>query len=78
MHRRFENEVVSMTAAMLNGDSHVTGSLTSGGTESVLMAMKTYRDRARAHMPHIQHPEMVCSLNNYYVHYANYTSSCML
>lgn len=57
--RRFENEIVSMTAAMLNGDSHVTGSLTSGGTESLLMAMKTYRDRAKHHMPHVTQPEMV-------------------
>ena len=48
-----------MTADMLNGDDDVVGSLTSGGTESILMAMKTYRDRARKLFPQIKHPEMV-------------------
>lgn len=57
--RRFENEVISMTADMLNGDDDVVGSLTSGGTESILMAMKTHRDRARVLFPHILYPEMV-------------------
>ena len=32
-----------MTATMLNADSKACGSLTSGGTESILMAVKTYR-----------------------------------
>jgi len=45
--RKMEVETVSMTAAMLNGDANVVGSLTSGGTESVLMSIKTYRDLAR-------------------------------
>lgn len=50
-----------MTAGMLNGDDQVVGSLTSGGTESLLMAMKTYRDRAKKLFPHIKNPEMVGS-----------------
>ena len=57
--RKFENEAVSMTAHMLNGDSETAGNVTSGGTESILMAMKAYRDRARALWPHITDPEMV-------------------
>ena len=57
--RKFENEVVSMTASMLNGDSEVVGSLTSGGTESILMAMKTYRDMARELKPRITNPNVV-------------------
>ena len=48
-----------MTADMLNGDSLTVGNVTSGGTESILMAMKAYRDRARALWPHITDPEMV-------------------
>jgi len=59
LRRRFETEVIGMTASMLHGDSHVVGSMTSGGTESLLMAVKTYRDRARDLFPHITHPEMV-------------------
>ena len=57
--RRFEAEVVRMTATMLNGDSNVAGTMTSGGSESILMAVKTYRDRARQLHPEIKRPEMV-------------------
>ena len=45
--KRFEAEVVRMTAGLLNGDEQVCGIMTSGGTESCLLAVKTYRDRAR-------------------------------
>lgn len=57
---KFESEVVSMTAHML-GAQHtpsVCGTLSSGGTESILLAMKTYRDLARETRG-IRHPEMV-------------------
>jgi sphinganine-1-phosphate aldolase len=60
---KFEAEVVAMTAAML-GASHVpagtpvTGTITSGGTESILLAMKAYRDFAREHRG-IAVPEIV-------------------
>ncbi len=46
--KQFEAEVVQMTAALFHGDTDVVGTMTSGGTESVLMAVKTYRDLARA------------------------------
>jgi sphinganine-1-phosphate aldolase len=57
--RKFENEIVSMTTWMTNGDVNVAGSVTSGGTESILMAVKTYRDRARKLRPHITKPNMI-------------------
>ena len=57
--RQFEVEVVAMVANMLHGDSRCAGSITSGGTESILMAVKTYRDRARKLYPHITTPEIV-------------------
>ena len=47
---KFEAEVVAMTANMLgaaHADARICGTVTSGGTESILMAMKTYRDWAR-------------------------------
>ena len=47
---KFESEIVSMTAQILGADKtddEVCGVVTSGGTESILLAMKTYRDRAR-------------------------------
>ena len=46
--KTFENEVIAMTARMLGGDEEVSGAMTSGGTESILMAMKAYRQWARA------------------------------
>jgi sphinganine-1-phosphate aldolase len=46
---KYEREIVAMTGAMLNGaEAGVVGTVTSGGTESILLAMKTYRDHARA------------------------------
>jgi sphinganine-1-phosphate aldolase len=53
---KYEAEIVSMTAALLGGDAvgsdhpgrQIVGTVTSGGTESILLAMKAYRDRARA------------------------------
>ena len=46
---KFEAEIVAMTAAMLGGADQpgICGTVTSGGTESILLAMKTYRDQAR-------------------------------
>jgi glutamate/tyrosine decarboxylase-like PLP-dependent enzyme len=47
---KFEAEVVAMTSAMLHGadaDPPACGTVTSGGTESILLAMRTYRDHAR-------------------------------
>ncbi|KIG15114.1 Sphingosine-1-phosphate lyase [Enhygromyxa salina] len=50
---KYEAEIVAMTADMLGAkqagaSAEVCGTVSSGGTESILMAMKTYRDRARA------------------------------
>lgn len=46
--RRLENEVVSMTGNMLHADmATARGTMTSGGTESILMAVKAYREMAR-------------------------------
>jgi sphinganine-1-phosphate aldolase len=57
--KRFESEVVSMTAGMLHGDDRVCGTMTSCGTESCMLAVKTYRDMARDKKPWIRKPEMV-------------------
>ena len=55
---RFEREVVEMTAGMLHGDEAV-GAISSGGTESILLAVKSARDRARAERPEVTAPEML-------------------
>ena len=57
---KFEAEIVAMTAALLGGDDQVVGTVTSGGTESILLAMKAYRDRARARARRrVTRPEVV-------------------
>jgi sphinganine-1-phosphate aldolase len=62
---KFEAEIVSMTAELLgagarprSGGERVCGTVTSGGTESILLAMKAYRDQAREQRG-IVHPEIV-------------------
>lgn len=57
--KQMESEVVQMTASMLHGPPTAVGTMTSGGTESLLMAVKTYRERARAKRPWVRSPEMV-------------------
>jgi glutamate/tyrosine decarboxylase-like PLP-dependent enzyme len=60
--RRFETEVVAMTAGLVGGDAAVAGNMTSGGTESILLAVKTAREWGRARTPPITTPEMVLPL----------------
>lgn len=65
---KFEGEIVAMTAHMLGAAARgappfgspeaICGSVTSGGSESILLAMKTYRDHARAKRG-IAEPEIV-------------------
>lgn len=57
--RKFEIEVVSMVASILGGDADVVGNMTSGGTESILMAVKTARERGRDKNARNTRPEMV-------------------
>ncbi|CAM6085397.1 unnamed protein product [Calypogeia fissa] len=64
---RFEAEVVAMTAALF-GSKHsasggqVCGNMTSGGTESILMAVKTTRDYMKATRG-VTKPEMVIAVS---------------
>jgi len=59
---KFEAEIVAMTAHMLGAGAalrgEIVGCVTSGGTESILLAVKSYRDRARA-TKRIRQPELV-------------------
>ena len=57
--QKFESEVISMTIDLLGGDRKACGSMTSGGTESILLAVKTYRDWARDNLPEIKEPEII-------------------
>jgi sphinganine-1-phosphate aldolase len=42
--KKMEADIVKMTLNLFNGDDNSLGTLTSGGTESILLACKTYRD----------------------------------
>lgn len=57
---KYESEIVSMTAGLLGAgqSAAISGTVTSGGTESILLAMKAYRDHAREARG-ITRPELV-------------------
>lgn len=61
---KFESEIISMTARMLSENvgegerAEICGSVTSGGSESILLAMKAYRDMAFVERG-VRNPEMI-------------------
>ncbi|MEO1061874.1 MAG: aminotransferase class V-fold PLP-dependent enzyme [Actinomycetota bacterium] len=56
--RQIQSEVVAWTAGLLHGPEAAAGFLTSGGTESILCAVKAARERGRAERG-IDEPEIV-------------------
>jgi len=56
---RLERELAAFGASHLRGDSRVVGNFTSGGTESIMLAVKAARDYYRKKRPEITAPEMV-------------------
>jgi sphinganine-1-phosphate aldolase len=61
--RKFESEVVAMVAGLLNGNENTVGNMTTGGTESIMMAVKTARDYAHSRFPDLKDPEIVMPLS---------------
>jgi sphinganine-1-phosphate aldolase len=57
--KTFEAQVVAITAGLLGGNADTAGNMTSGGTESILMAVKTAREWAKARQPVVVAPEMI-------------------
>jgi len=55
--RKMEAEIVAMVLKMYHAPEGGAGTMTSGGTESIIMAVKTYRDWARS-VKGITEPEM--------------------
>ena len=56
--KRFENDIVAFTAELLHADENAAGCVTSCGTESCMLAVKTYRDYAKK-TKGIRHPEII-------------------
>ncbi|KAM3606732.1 uncharacterized protein V6R79_022267 [Siganus canaliculatus] len=59
--RKMEAEVVRMTCALFHGGPNSCGTVTSGGTESILMACKAYRDMA--HERGVKYPEILAPVS---------------
>jgi len=55
--RTMQSDVVAMVAELLHGDGDAAGFMTTGGTESILLAVKAARGRGRARG--ITAPEMI-------------------
>lgn len=57
--RLLENEIVAVCLEHLNAPDGAVGTATSGGTESVMLSVKTARDYARVTRPEITEPNML-------------------
>ncbi|MEQ2292799.1 Sphingosine-1-phosphate lyase 1 [Ameca splendens] len=59
--RKMEAEVVRMSCTLFHGGPNSCGTVTSGGTESILMACKAYRDMA--HERGVKYPEILAPVS---------------
>ena len=59
---RFEREVIAMTLGLMHGSVDARGAMTTGGTESIFLAVKSARDWARVEKPHVKEPEILAPL----------------
>jgi glutamate/tyrosine decarboxylase-like PLP-dependent enzyme len=57
--QRLEKELAAFGAQHLGGDENVVGNFSSGGTESIILAVKAARDYYREKKPGIKQPEMI-------------------
>jgi sphinganine-1-phosphate aldolase len=56
---RLENELAGMLSEHLGGDDEAVGNFTSGGTESIMLAVKAARDFRRERSPEVRAPEIL-------------------
>jgi glutamate/tyrosine decarboxylase-like PLP-dependent enzyme len=61
--KKFEDDVVAWSADLLHAPENATGVMTSGGTESIFLALKTARDWARSEQPQIVSPDIVVPIS---------------
>ncbi|MCA9494267.1 MAG: aminotransferase class V-fold PLP-dependent enzyme, partial [Myxococcales bacterium] len=57
--KRIERELVDVAVGLMHGPSTATGCATSGGTESLLLAVLAARDDARKRRPWVRRPNIV-------------------
>jgi len=58
---QMEAEIIRMVANLYNGDKNSCGIMTSGGTESILLACLAYREKAKERG--VKYPNMVMNNN---------------
>ena len=56
---RIENDIVAMVGSLLNGDTNIAGNFTTGGTESILLAVKSARDMFLSRNRNNETPEII-------------------
>ena len=56
---RMESEVLGMVAGLLDGDDQTAGIFTSGGTESIFLAISAMREWAKVTKPGVSRPTIV-------------------
>jgi len=61
--RKFEDDIIAWTGDLLSAGPDATGVVTSGGTESIFLAMKAARDWARVERPQAKEPEVVAPVS---------------
>lgn len=57
--RQCQHDLIDYAADLLGGNDKTRGTVTTGGTESIILAVKSARDAARKGCPDITEPEMV-------------------
>ncbi len=58
-----EKDIVQAGIELLRGNAGCRGNFTSGGTESILLAVKSAREYARSKRPHVQQPNIVLPIS---------------
>ncbi|MFT4299192.1 MAG: aminotransferase class V-fold PLP-dependent enzyme [Aeromicrobium sp.] len=66
---RMENDLVAMARGLFHGSADMVGTVTSGGTESILLAVKTARDAAGVADPVLVAPSTVHAAFHKACHY---------
>ena len=61
--QKFEDDIIAWTGDLLSAGPMASGVVTSGGTESIFLALKTARDWARTEHPEIREPEIVAPVS---------------
>ncbi len=62
---QMEREVIEMGLSLFNAPENATGSMTTGGTESLLLAIKSCRDWTRANRPSVVKPNIVAPMSTH-------------